>query len=371
MKTFLNRVFLLNIIVLQIIIAGGKAFSQPSNDYDQSLDKLVRRLKEFPRQSKNIAPMSDLFAKANKQDQDNIIALKLTGQPDIWYNIFRLYSRLDNRQKQVMTLSDGVLAEMGFHMEDYDKDIMEARKYAIAYFYAYAQKLLGYDKPDSARKAYDQLFILAGMKADISNLDKMIRQSILVGARNIQFELYNNTGKVLNEKITEELSRLVWDYKMKRYGQARPVKHSDSYDFTFRVMLNDLSVSTDQIKKLNYGEARDVYKNGVVVDTIGCNINETRQRKTANISGSIIFIDDQNGQKVNIIPISVESIFLNKFATLQGDPEAAGDETLKLLKNKEVPYPSNEQIIMDAVRKFTIAASQEIFGSQEENGQDK
>jgi len=56
---------------------------------------------------------------------------------------------------------------------------------------------------------------------------------------------------------------------------------------------------------------------------------------------------------VNRVPVRVESIFSNAYASLQGNPDAAGDETRELLKSKKTDFPSADQMIMDATEEFS------------------
>jgi hypothetical protein len=139
-------------------------------------------------------------------------------------------------------------------------------------------------------------------------------------------------------------------------AQGKPASTDPSavpFNFTLRVVIDAVTVSPDQIKGVTYGEERDVYDDqGQVVDTIRCTINEYRQLKKASMKGRVDFYDNQLGRVVNVVPISVESIFSNAFATLQGDPEAAGEATMMLLQSKQADYPAAEQMMLDATDEF-------------------
>jgi hypothetical protein len=120
-------------------------------------------------------------------------------------------------------------------------------------------------------------------------------------------------------------------------------------------------IGTDQVKEVQYQEERDVLQDHVVVDTMKCLVNETRQLKKAMLAGNIEYIDKQNGRIVNRIPLKVETVFRNSYASLQGNPDAAGDETRKLLTSTKAVYPSAEQMVMDATEEFSKKAAEIIL----------
>jgi len=57
----------------------------------------------------------------------------------------------------------------------------------------------------------------------------------------------------------------------------------------------------------------------------------------------------------------VETVFSNAYATLQGDPNAAGETTRQLLISKKAAYPSDEQMILTATEEFAKKAREIIL----------
>lgn len=250
---------------------------------------------------------------------------------------------------------------MGIDKIDYQKELNESKYKATAYYYAHAEKLLLESKPESARQAYDELVRVAAMNGSYRELDKLIRKAILGGATNVLTEMYNKTGKVISNSMLDQLSIIVWDLKKARYGQAKPATVDNSWPFTFRVILNEMEIGPDQAKDLQYQEERDIYQGETVIDTIRCLISETRQLKKAFLSGRLEYYDPRLRQVINSVPIKVETVFANDYATLQGDPNAAGEDTRKLLNSKKAAYPSDEQMILTATEEFVKKAKEIIL----------
>ncbi len=353
----LSVFFLLN-------VSGISAQSTP--DDDLLIRKLVDKLQAFPRNEKSIIELKDAYDRACKADQERTMALKSSGQPDIWYEIYKLYDKQNKRQKFVMQLPDGTLKKAGFVFSDYEKDLKDSKFNAAAYLYALAAKLLNEGTPIGAKNAYDELILLSGLFNEYRDMDKLLRQAIIIGAANIRFELYNRTGKQLNEKIIDQLSTVVWDYKKERFGQLKPAQPDSNFNFTLRIVLNELDVTSDQTKEKQYAEERDIYNNGIVVDTIQCQVSETSQFKKASLKGSLDLVENQSGQVVNRIPVNVESVFRNSYGYIQGNPDACGDETRALLQRKKMAYPSSEQLILDAVAEFSKKSAEILIGGSQE-----
>jgi hypothetical protein len=345
-----------------LFLLVGSVFSQDVAQYDESISKMVGKLRQYPLKTKYMTELGENYRAAQKVDQDLILQLKQSGQPDIWYKVYLANKRIADRQDLVKTLPQKTLEQSGITFIDNAKDLEESRVRAGRYCYAIAQKMLADSTPESARLAYVELLKIARMKFNQApDLDKMIRRSILLGATSIEFALYNKSGKNLTGDIVGRMDKIVWDYKKVKYGQQKGDKPAIPFKFTMRVVITDVSVGQDQMKDLAYEEQRDIYKDDVVVDTIDCYVKEYRQLKKASMGGRIEFYDNQIGQVVNTVPLAVEVIFSNAYATLQGNPDAAGDETRRLLVSKQAAYPSAEQMVLDATDEFVRKATQVVL----------
>lgn len=342
--------------VLLGVLAGTPGYSQKVVNYDENIDHIVSKIRQYPKRTKDLDELKENFLQANKTDLDRVQALRASGQPEIWYDIYLVYKKLDDRQKLVTSIPEKSFLAMGIDKIDYQPDLAESRYKATAYYYAHAEKLLGEAKPESARQAYEELVRVAAMNGSYRDLDKLIRKAILGGATNILSEMHNNTGKVITGSMVDQLSIIIWDMKKARYGQEKPATVDNSWPFTFRVILDQLEIGPDQVKNVEYQEERDIYQGETVVDTIKCLVTETRQLKKALISGSLEYYDPRLKQVINKVPIKVETYFANEYASLQGNPEAAGDDTKKLLQSKKAAFPSDDQMILTATQEFVQKA---------------
>jgi hypothetical protein len=351
------QLLLLLLSGISILSASG----QTTRQYDEEITRMVDKLLQYPGRTKGLDELKEDFSQANQTDQGRIKDLLTTGQPDIWYEIYQTYVVLDNRQKTVMKLPENTLQHAGIEVMDYQKNLQEAKYKATAYYYAHAEKLLQSENPEDARQSYLELLKVASINNSFKDLDKLIRRAILKGSTNMQFDMYNRTHQTVSSAMVDQLTIIIWEFKKAKYGQVQPEVTDNSFAFTLRVVLESIDIGPDQAKDVQYQEERDVYQGDQVIDTISCLVQESRQLKKAQLIGSLEYVDNQTGQVVNRIPIKVESVFSNAFASLQGDPAAAGDATRELLKSKRAAYPSDEQMILDATEEFCKKAGEIIL----------
>jgi hypothetical protein len=350
------------VIVLVSCLLSLQGIAQDAGSADDEIAKLVRKAKQYPGRDKVLEELREAFNLANNLNQENIKVILKTGQPDIWYDIHMTYLQLDNRQKLVKQLPEKSISEADLVFTDYKNSLAESKFKAMAYLYAHGEKLLQSDKPENARIAYLEFMKAASLDGSYKNIDKEIRLAILKGATKMEFELQNRTGASLSQAMVDHLALIVQEFNKTREGQIKPDSTAQPFVFILRVIVEELEIGADQVRELEYQEERDIMQGDIVVDTIKCLVRETRQMKKAKLNGSIEYVDKQNGRVVNRIPIMVETIFSNAYASLQGNPDAAGEETVKLLNAGKAEYPGSEQMTRDVTQEFIKKAREIIRG---------
>ena len=96
---------------------------------------------------------------------------------------------------------------------------------------------------------------------------------------------------------------------------------------------------------------KDSLGNKIKVDkmrTVTCKLFQFTQFKSAQIGAKVSFTNLRDGQVINSYPLSSEFVFEHIFANFQGDKRALEDDLLLYLNAREVPFPSNEQMVYDA-----------------------
>src|SRR5690606_33195438 len=77
-------------------------------------------------------------------------------------------------------------------------------------------------------------------------------------------------------------------------------------------------------------------------------LNQVIQTKSVAVAGQVHYFDLQKNQKINSYPLQSEFIFENIFAEFSGDKRVLNKDEEAMIRNKFVPFPSNEQMLFDA-----------------------
>ncbi len=352
-------------------------------DSAKAVQVLVKRLIRNPNHEKSIQSLKQAYQIANQKDNDKIKSLKISGQPDIWYDVYLHYSDLQKRQQLVKTLSPEILTKIGFEQKNYDNDIVQAKQKAAKYLYAHAKMLLEKNELESARQAYSELEKVKGLFVDYKDTDALMRQAIIIGTNYVLFKVENNTYMPFPpplDNILSNISLSELDKRFVNYDTRRVVGRK--YDYVIQLEIQNISVSPEHDDKNHYTETKKVQdgweyvhdKNGNIVKdstgkaievpkykTISCYVTEIHQSKSANISGYLNYINEHNKQIINSTPISAKSVFHHVSVICNGDMEACSPETLSLVGTNVVPFPANIEMIMDAGRKLKEVVKNTIW----------
>jgi hypothetical protein len=343
-------------LIFFLLLGYHAVLAQDLQEMETSYRKDLKKVRQYPGNEERVARLVATYTALNEADAAAVAGLKASGQPDIWYDIYRFLEKTNARQEEIRTLPEKTLLQMNVAFKNLENDLKEAKNRAEKYFYAHASKLLSEEKQAPALSAYQELMLLARLDSKYKDADVLIRKAVMLGATDIQYELFNRTDQPLNTKIVDELSTAVMAYREARFEKMAGEKPGEPFPFVIKIYIAELKVSPEKIKRQDYGEERDIYENGVVVDTIRCTVDQFQQLKGSAISGRIDIYDVSAGMVVNTIPISAETMFVHSYGMLTGDPDAAGEETRILISKKKVEFPSNEAIVMDAVTEFTKEA---------------
>ncbi len=349
-------------------ISSKKLLQQ--EEYDLAISNSVHKLKRKPDKEKEINILSQAYKLANQKDLDNITFLKKTGEPDIWDKIFSTYFSMKIRQEKVKVLPQSLLDLIGYKYVNYDEEIIEAKKKAAAYYYTYAQTLLKENLRSKARLAYDDLQKVKEYYNSYKDTDSLMSVAIEKGTANVLFKIKNQSPILLPADFEAELTKISMTDLNKLWinYDVNEVK-SRSYAYVILVNIKGIDVSPESVKEIHYTETREVAdgftyklddKGNVVKDSLGndikvpkyrtlrCEVIETQKKKSAIITGTIDYINNETNQLIKTDPVTAQTFFENSYFATNGDILALKDETKNKLNNKPMPFPPNPAMIIQA-----------------------
>lgn len=369
-KKVLFFIFLL--AVLQACQTPSKLVQQ--GRYEAAIAKLVVKVNKVNPKAKDVALLKQAFHVANQKDHDAIKLLKASGEPDVWPKIFDAYQDMANRQQAVKALPESVKSAIHFVSIDLSTDFAVAKVKAQDYLYAKALQLVESKNKADSRQALEVLDELRAIAPNYNNINELQRLALLQATNRVLLVYKNHTRISLPVEFERELMRFSasgLDEKFIQYDVERD--RSTNYDFVIEVGLEKINVSPEKVDRRSYTDKKEVQdgmqpkrdKDGnILLDSTGkvleepkfriieALVSETALAKDVVLTASVDFYDDQTGRLLLRSPVEVRSFFTHGFAMVNGDLKAISPATRELMRNGPAPFPSDEAMVMDAVKQL-------------------
>jgi len=141
------------------------------------------------------------------------------------------------------------------------------------------------------------------------------------------------------------------------------------YDYFLVLNVTEIAYSPETVERRIYSESKEIQDglryeldedgnvkkdstgNDIQVPnmvTVTAEITESEQKKTAFVAGSIDIYDLRSDQLIRTESASVEAVFQHRYGEFSGNRKALSEETEEIIGGRAVPFPGNEQMLMDA-----------------------
>lgn len=370
--------FLLSSVIMVCILSCStskqieKAVS--AGNYDQAIYDAIGKLrtnKDKKGKADFIAMLQEAYNKANERDITNIEFLKKDSNPENYLRIYDLYVGLNKRQELIKPLLPLAIngRTVKFDIKDYSNQIITYKNNASLNLYNNATTLLKSSNKLDARQAFNILQDIEDINPNFKDVRNLLEVAHNKGTDFVIVDMVNDTRKIIPTRLENDL------LNFSTYGLNNlwTVYHNApvdkiKYDYNMRVNLRDINISPEQIKERQIIKEKQIAdgkqnlldsKGNVVKDSLGkaiqvdkmvtvrCEYYESTQFKSSQVTGNVEYIDLKNKQLVDAFPISSEFVFQHVFATSRGDRRALETTLLPFLNNRQVPFPSEEQMIYD------------------------
>lgn len=372
MKTKLSYLLL---FFLTVSCSGVKQANKSlySGDYEQAIDIAVNRLRKNKNKKadkEQVAILEDAFAKMKSAYTEKIDFLKKDTNVDT-QKVYDLYLRMDRVQNQIKPLlplhkANGTPAVFAF--EDFSDQIIQAKQDYVTSLYDQGVALSKGNKKDN-RKAYNVFGQLLNLYPNYQDVKKLQEEARYRGTDFVYVILENNTNVVIPIRLEQALLDFntygLDDFWTEYHGN--PVK-GQKYDYEVVLEFREIVVSPERVAEKEIPLEREIiettYKKdrsgNYILDDRGNRIteeaksivkgklNQVIQTKSVGVAGQVHYFDLQRSQKINSYPLQSEFIFENLFAEFSGDKRVLNKDEETMIRNKFVPFPSNEQMLFDA-----------------------
>ena len=376
----MKKIVLLTVVALFLVSCNSVKRNQrfiAQGNYDIAINLAIKKLQKNKNSSKSgehIALLEEAFKKAVEQDKRKLKQLLKTDNPDAPRGIYYTYFELDERQNRIRPLlplySDILGRNATFKFEDYSDKIATSRKVFEEYLYEMGKNYMRYNTIEDYRKAYSIFCELTDINQTYKDAKQLRDEAHFKGTDFVLVNLNNYSGVIIPYNLESDLLNFntygLDDFWIEYHNKPQNnIKYNYAIDLNFRV----IEISPERIFEKEYHREKEVktgwkYKkdrNGNIVndengdpikidvfETVEADILITTQTKATHVVGEVVYREAPSGREFNNFPIETEFVFENIFATYQGDKEALTKEDLRIIKNRFIPFPNNEQMVYDA-----------------------
>lgn len=329
-------------ISLSLMSCSVTKSAYKSGDYDTVVDKMTEKASKSALDAEQVEILAASYHQANENDFKRIMELKMSGQPDIWLEIYQRTVSIDKRQKKMKPLSDELKNAIAFKPLDLDAEIVNAKSKAETFLSAKANHLLKEPVEENVRQAEVLVNQLYKLNSTNRNLDDLRLKLVILPSERILFRV----ATPVDLNMPEDFAKLALDFDDNTiYGVPFDIVPIDGtqYDLMIRIMIEERKVTPDRIDAVTFKE-----NNGGFI----AEVTDKSMTKSAMIKGQIEFVDMKNEKILLCTPFDVTSKFVHHYAEVSGDKRACSEHTMQLMNQKAVDFPSDMSLLRDTARKL-------------------
>lgn len=346
-------------------------------EYDKAIDLAVKKLqknKTSKDAAAHITILEEAFSKANDENLRQISFNKREKSRAGIRSVYYTYIDLENRQNKIRPLlplrNPKTGKETKIKLNDYSTNLIEAKRTFVSSLYEEAAEFMNRNNKQDFRNAHLLLSELNGIEPNFKDVHRLLEDAHFHGSDFVLVKLNNHSGQIIPTPLQRELldfNTYGLDDFWTEYHAIKDNRINYSYGIDFNFQAIDISPERisekeyhrnnrvkdgEEIQKDRAGNiVRDSLGNPVKVDRYvqaEAKITITTQQKAVFVGGTIVYTDLERNRQMNSFPLSAEFIFENIFATYTGDKRALDDKESRYIRNKFIPFPNNEQMVLDA-----------------------
>ncbi len=372
----MKKLVLTALLSTLIACSGRKQIEKSINsgNYDVAITTALNKLrtnKNKKRKHDYALMLQDAYYKATDRDLNRIKHLKKDKNPELLKTIYDIYIDLNGRQEAIKPVQPLIVngKKIRFKFNDYSDDIIKSRNKVSDYLYEKGLNLLELDDKFQIREAYDTFRYIESINPNYELTRSFMQEAHERGTAYVSVTIKNQTRQIIPKRLEDDL--LNFDtYGLNQFWtvyHAIPNK-GVAYDYSMQLQLKRINISPERIKEREIIREKEVVdgweyeldSNGnVAKDSLGNDIKvdkiikvrakylEFNQIKSTQVIADVVYFNTKTKELLDTFTIDSEFVFENYFASMRGDKRALESEDIKILDNRRVPFPTNEQMVYD------------------------
>lgn len=374
----MKRFLLFTVLVSVLVSCSAKKQIEEAishGNYDQAISEALRKLennKDKKRKQDYVIMLKEAYDKVLTEDLAQIEHLKKDGNPELYKTIYESYADLEARQnaiKHVMPLKINGKT-ISFSFNDYSNELVEYRYKTSDYLMDKGLDLLDTEDKFNAREAYSLFDYVDSINLNFEDVRDLMQEAHLKGMDYVQVSILNETHQIIPQRLEAELL----DFNTYGLNQFWTTYHAIAdntidYDFAMELQLKRINISPERVNERqllrekqivdgweyllddNGNVAKDSLGNDIKVDKI-VNVRarffEVLQTKSSQVIADVVYKDLKQNQVIDAFTIDSGFTFENVFGRFKGDRRALNRDDVNLLRQRQVNFPSDEQMVYDS-----------------------
>ena len=349
---------LLPLAVLAVVFATSCTTTKKlyeAGAYDEVIMKEAPKVCSGRINVNKLGLIASAYHRANEADHERIQALKASGQPDVWPEIYERFRSMKGRNEALACFPKKVKQDINYTKLNLDEELTAARNKAEAYLTAKTKQLLETGTPTNIQEAKKLTRQLMHVNPESSligeyQLMAMIRQTARLET---EFE-YNDRRRPLPEGIDQA----VMQFDQAELSRFPIAKDNCVIASSMIVEVTDFFITPDKDETVSFKETNEGLTATVTDHTLS---------KSAKIKADITFIykdkESITGSEWNVFTIrdiEATSLFNYSYTTVEGPKTACSAQTLERLTNQPIPFPTDISILLDAAKKLNDLIAEQL-----------
>ena len=376
----MRKNILLLALSLTLLACGGVKKTQEAinyGNYDEAIEIALKHLRNNKTKKGNqsyVLMLEEAFLKVTNRDLEKIEFLQKDGNPANLEAIYSLFTSLDKRQEKIKPLLPLPIhakkRNAKFVFNDYTNNIITSKNQLSEYLYNNARLALSTSNNKfDYRDVYGDLKFVDDINPNYKNTRSLMDEAHFKGTDFVFVTMQNKTNQVIPIRLEEDLL----NFDTYRLNDFWTVYHNNkqpdfNYDFEMVLNLREINISPELIREKELSVEKEIKdgweylhdENGTIVkDSSGVKIKVdtfknvraklfiVTQSKSTQVIGQVNYINLKTNQLIESFPIASEFVFEHRFATFSGNRDALDKNQLRLTNQREIPFPSNEQMVYD------------------------
>ncbi|TXD68061.1 hypothetical protein [Aequorivita lipolytica] len=346
-------------------------------DYNQAIELAVKKLqkdKGAKEYDAHIRVLEEAFLKAKDKDTRHLSFLKkennLANAKEIYYTYLDLQSRQNLIRPLLPLYSLSMGRKANFVFSDYSDDLLNTKEDYVKSLYQEAIVYMQRNTKQDYRSAFNVLCELDEVKPNYKDVHQLKEDTRFRGTEFVFVAINNQTGQFIPFRLEKDLLDFntygLNDFWTEYHSQR---ENGINYDLGIDLNFQTIQISLERIADRQYTKKQRV-KDGydyrrdragnIVRDSLGnpikvekfidvsATVYITTQEKAVLVGGTVIYKDLNKRRNLNSFPLSSEFVFENAYASFRGDERALTGDDRRILNNRFIPFPNNEQMVFDA-----------------------